>query len=298
MYFGRSITVSWSSGTATVTSSAGGSVTIGSSSISYGNGETTSFTYTDVNAIFGYGTKEGGSTYIPYHLLTGITHPNGDTTTYEYIYHDAGMPDGSIESYYPIGKRYDTISGVKKNELTYSYQGSAKSDYSAMISEKIAQIRDETIDIPELWGNYGVSADELGMFGFYSSTVSDGEIQTTYTFNCHGRCIQEETVAVTEVIVEADDVWVVQSDERLDFGVKGLPRFIGDEFVHCDHFGSKDVTELLRAYLVDRRKATAAKLLNDLVVVDDFSRLHNVNLNERTSEVFKEIQKPNSSFRR
>ncbi len=188
--FGRRISVSWSGSTATVTGCDGSRAVIGSSYITCGRNETTTFTYSDVNLEFGYGMKGGSSTYVPYHILTSVAHPNGDTTVYEYNKTSAWMPDASIEYFYQIAGRYDMVSGTKKNEVSYSYSGNCRTDYSAYIIQQREQLQDGTLTAPSLWGDYGVIGDKLGMFGSYTTMVSNGSVTTEYTFNPNKRCIR------------------------------------------------------------------------------------------------------------
>ena len=188
--FGRRISVSWSGSAITVTGCDGSRAVIGSSYITCGQNETTTFAYSDVNLEFGYGTKGGSSTYIPYHILTSVTHPNGDTTVYEYNKTSAWMPDASLEYFYQIAGRYDMVSGTKKNEVSYSYSGNYRTDYSAYIIQQREQLQDGTLTAPSLWSDYGVVGDELGMFGSYTTVVTSGSVTTVYTFNPNKRCIK------------------------------------------------------------------------------------------------------------
>lgn len=100
------------------------------------------------------------------------------------------MPDASIEYFYQIAGRYDMVSGTKKNEVSYSYSGNCRTDYSAYIIQQREQLQDGTLTAPSLWGDYGVIGDKLGMFGSYTTMVSNGSVTTEYTFNPNKRCIR------------------------------------------------------------------------------------------------------------
>ena len=134
---GRNINITTTSTGITVTSPSGESVDIGISgtgyenkridSVSYGAGETYSFTYTDFVASFSY---LGNSTNLntTWALLTEISMPDGDSTTVAYTQKSTPYGEGSMR--YPVvSGKYDTIGNTIKNNKSYTYTGTARNAY-------------------------------------------------------------------------------------------------------------------------------------------------------------------------
>ena len=215
--FGRSISVSYDAsgvissvsapGNATVTFSTSGSDfnsrTI--NSLSYGTGETTSFTYLD-NMIcesatygrFDANTIEDGTiAYIEteYRLISKVTYPNGDTTdyTYEKVYSSWGT-DG-CDTTFAISSRSDTVLGTVKNSYSYFIDGS----YYTMLY--LAGISEEEREA--YWSGYDS----------YTNDVISGNKITHYTFNDENLCINESKtlkqtsgeILLSETLTEYND---------------------------------------------------------------------------------------------
>ena len=210
--FGRSITVTYTGGAIASVSAPGNATvsfaTAGSdfssrtiNSISYGGGETTSFTYLEnsigKSALYGRFDVETAeeeviaSVETEYRLISQVTYPNGDKTDYVYdtIYAEWGT-DG-LEELFAISSRKDTVSDAVKNLYTYTNC----SGYYTMQALS------------------GISAEERDMYwsGFtsYTNDIISGNRIVHYTFNEDNLCINEST---THKLTDGKELMLSETD--------------------------------------------------------------------------------------
>ena len=210
--FGRSITVTYTGGAIASVSAPGNATvsfaTAGSdfssrtiNSISYGGGETTSFTYLEnsigKSALYGRFDVETAeeeviaSVETEYRLISQVTYPNGDKTDYVYdtIYAEWGT-DG-LEELFVISSRKDTVSDAVKNLYTYTNC----SGYYTMQALS------------------GISAEERDMYwsGFtsYTNDIISGNRIVHYTFNEDNLCVNEST---THKLTDGKELMLSETD--------------------------------------------------------------------------------------
>ena len=210
--FGRSITVTYTGGAIASVSAPGNATvsfaTAGSdfssrtiNSISYGGGETTSFTYLEnsigKSALYGRFDVETAeeeviaSVETEYRLISQVTYPNGDKTDYVYdtIYAEWGT-DG-LEELFAISSRKDTVSDAVKNLYTYTNC----SGYYTMQALS------------------GISAEERDMYwsGFtsYTNDIISGNRIVHYTFNEDNLCVNEST---THKLTDGKELMLSETD--------------------------------------------------------------------------------------
>lgn len=134
---GRSIYITTTSTGITVTSPSGESVDISISgtgyenkrvsSVSYGSGETYSFTYSNSSAPFNYIESSTGLS-TTWALLSRVTTPNGDYTSFAYTQKAAPYGAGTM-GYYVVSSKTDKVGGTNKTSTTYSYTGTSQDAY-------------------------------------------------------------------------------------------------------------------------------------------------------------------------
>ena len=210
--FGRSITVTYTGGAIASVSAPGNATvsfaTAGSdfssrtiNSISYGGGETTSFTYLEnsigKSALYGRFDVETAeeeviaSVETEYRLISQVTYPNGDKTDYVYdtIYAEWGT-DG-LEELFAISSRKDTVSDAVKNLYTYTNC----SGYYTMQALS------------------GISTEERDMYwsGFtsYTNDIISGNRIVHYTFNEDNLCVNEST---THKLTDGKELMLSETD--------------------------------------------------------------------------------------
>ena len=185
---GRGIDIATSTTGITITSPDGRTAEIGISgtgyenkrigSVSYGANETYSFTYTNSVASFSY-LGNGTSLNTTWALLTGISMPNGDSTTISYTQKYALYGNGYM--WYPVvSSRYDTIGGNDKNSKTYAYTGTAQDAYYYRT----------------LHAQYP-SNDPYT----FTVTVTEGTAQKTYEYN-EKVCLTSEQAKIGTTLIE------------------------------------------------------------------------------------------------
>ena len=265
--FGRSITVTYTGG-AIASVSAPGNATVSFAtagydfssrtinSISYGGGETTSFTYLEnsigKSALYGRFDVETAeeeviaSVETEYRLISQVTYPNGDKTDYVYdtIYAEWGT-DG-LEELFAISSRKDTVSDAVKNLYTYTNC----SGYYTMQALS------------------GISAEERDMYwsGFtsYTNDIISGNRIVHYTFNEDNLCINEST---THKLTDGKELMLSETDTTYNsyklksgvvyrnYGSGGSASCVSSEAFSYDAKGNitshRDITGNIKSYTYD-----------------------------------------------
>ena len=265
--FGRSITVTYTGGAIASVSAPGNATvsfaTAGSdfssrtiNSISYGGGETTSFTYLEnsigKSALYGRFDVETAeeeviaSVETEYRLISQVTYPNGDKTDYVYdtIYAEWGT-DG-LEELFAISSRKDTVSDAVKNLYTYTNC----SGYYTMQALS------------------GISAEERDMYwsGFtsYTNDIISGNRIVHYTFNEDNLCVNEST---THKLTDGKELMLSETDTTYNsyklksnvvyrnYGSGGSTSCVSSEAFSYDAKGNitshRDATENIISYTYD-----------------------------------------------
>ena len=265
--FGRSITVTYTGGAIASVSAPGNATvsfaTAGSdfssrtiNSISYGGGETTSFTYLEnsigKSALYGRFDVETAeeeviaSVETEYRLISQVTYPNGDKTDYVYdtIYAEWGT-DG-LEELFAISSRKDTVSDAVKNLYTYTNC----SGYYTMQALS------------------GISAEERDMYwsGFtsYTNDIISGNRIVHYTFNEDNLCINEST---THKLTDGKELMLSETDTTYNsyklksgvvyrnYGSGGSASCVSSEAFSYDAKGNitshRDITGNIKSYTYD-----------------------------------------------
>ena len=159
--FGRSIDLVWTDAGFTVSASDGTAVTVSFSdglisSVSYGAGELSSFTYEMQNARIGVSENTDGVT-VPFTLLTEVLHPAADASSYAYAPCAEYEKDGSV-SYLPrVTERSDTVSGIRKNAVTYQY-------YKHRLTKPEVEALSSYDGTDSVWSQNGIPCDAYGYF--------------------------------------------------------------------------------------------------------------------------------------
>ena len=265
--FGRSITVTYTGGAIASVSAPGNATvsfaTAGSdfssrtiNSISYGGGETTSFTYLEnsigKSALYGRFDVETAeeeviaSVETEYRLISQVTYPNGDKTDYVYdtIYAEWGT-DG-LEELFAISSRKDTVSDAVKNLCTYTNC----SGYYTMQALS------------------GISAEERDMYwsGFtsYTNDIISGNRIVHYTFNEDNLCVNEST---THKLTDGKELMLSETDTTYNsyklksnvvyrnYGSGGSTSCVSSEAFSYDAKGNitshRDITGNIKSYTYD-----------------------------------------------
>jgi len=121
-------------------------------SLTFAGNETYAFSYTENQSSYSY-TSTSSLIYSTWALLTGITMPNGDSSSFNYVMRECEWGYGTLE-YYVVGSKSDVIGNTTKHSVSYTYTGTSRDANNYRIKyETYSWYPPYTYTVTESFGN-------------------------------------------------------------------------------------------------------------------------------------------------